>query len=43
MPTWESWVRLQLTPGVGPQAVHRLLQQAGSPEAALACVRKAGG
>ncbi|MFZ9179096.1 MAG: DNA-processing protein DprA [Limnohabitans sp.] len=43
MPTWESWVRLQLTPGVGPQAVHRLLQQAGSPEAALACVREAGG
>ena len=43
MPTWESWVRLQLTPGVGPQAVRRLLQQAGSPEAALACVLEAGG
>ena len=43
MPTWESWVRLQLTPGIGPQAVRRLLQQAGSPEAALACVREAGG
>jgi DNA processing protein len=43
MPTWESWVRLQLTPGVGPQAVHRLLQHAGSPEVALACVREAGG
>ena len=43
MPTWESWVRLHMTPGVGPQAVRRLLQQAGSPEAALACVREAGG
>ena len=42
MPTWESWVRLQLTPGVGPQAVRRLLHHTGSPEAAWACVREAG-
>ena len=42
MPTWESWVRLQLTPGVGSQAVRRLLQHTGSPEAALAGVREAG-
>ena len=43
MPTWESWVRLQLTPGLGPQAVRRLLHHTGSPEAALAGVREAGG
>jgi DNA processing protein len=43
MPTWESWVRLQLTPGVGPQVVRRLLAHTGSPEAALAGVREAAG
>ena len=37
---WESWVRLQLTPGVGPQTVRRLLHQGGSVEEALACVRE---
>lgn len=42
MPTWESWVRLQLTPGVGPQAVRRLLHHTGSAEAALACVSEGG-
>ena len=42
MPTWESWVRLQLMPGVGPQTARRLLLQTGSPEAALACVREGG-
>ena len=41
-PTWESWVRLQLTPGLGPQAVRRLLHHTGSVDAALACVRDNG-
>ncbi len=39
-PTWEPWIRLQLTPGVGTQAAHRLLQHTGSAEAALNCVRE---
>jgi DNA processing protein len=39
-PAWESWVLLQLTPGVGPQTVRRLLQHTGSVQAALACLRE---
>ena len=40
MPTWESWVRLQLTPGVGPQAVQRLLNHCGSVQEALLCAKE---
>ena len=39
MPTWESWVRLHLTPGIGPQAVQRLLNHCGSVQEALHCIK----
>lgn len=38
-PAWASWVRLQLTPGLGPRTVHRLLERTGSVDKALAWVR----
>lgn len=39
-PKWTSWLRLQLTPGLGPRTVHRLLERTGSVDKALSWVRE---
>ena len=37
---WEPWVRLQLTPGVGPRTARQWVAHTGSAAAAVSCIRE---